>query len=146
MKAIAVTPRIKEVKIINQAEPNIVSPTDVKLRMLEAGVCGTDKEICAFEYGTPPSGSEQLVIGHESLGEVVEVGPSVTRVKVGDLVVPMVRRPCPHDYCEACRSDRQDFCFTGDFQERGIKRKTRFHGSVCRRRPEVHERGSKRNA
>jgi len=126
MKAIAVTPRIKEVKIINQAEPNIVSPTDVKLRMLEAGVCGTDKEICAFEYGTPPSGSEQLVIAHESLGEVVEVGPSVTRVKVGDLVVPMVRRPCPHDYCEACRSDRQDFCFTGDFQERGIKERHGF--------------------
>ena len=90
MKAIAVTPRIKEVQIINQAEPNIVFPTDVKLRMLEAGVCGTDKEICAFEYGTPPSGSEQLVIGHESLGEVIEVGPRVTRVKVGDLVVPMV--------------------------------------------------------
>ena len=126
MKAIAVTPRIKEVKIINQAEPNIVSPTDVKLRMLEAGVCGTDKEICAFEYGTPPSGSEQLVIGHESLGEVVEVGPNVTRVKVGDLVVPMVRRPCPHDYCVACRSDHQDFCFTGDFQERGIKERHGF--------------------
>ena len=126
MKAIAVTPRIKEVQIINQAEPNIVSPTDVKLRMLEAGVCGTDKEICAFEYGTPPSGSEQLVIGHESLGEVIEIGPKVTRVKVGDLVVPMVRRPCPHDYCVACRADRQDFCFTGNFQERGIKEKHSF--------------------
>src|ERR1051325_4586655 len=121
MKAIAVTPRIKEVQIINQAEPNVVLPTDVKLRMLEAGVCGTDKEICAFEYGTPPSGSEQLVIGHESLGEVVEVGSAVKHVRVGDLVVPMVRRPCPHDYCVACRSDRQDFCFTGDFTERGIK-------------------------
>ena len=35
MKAIVVTPRIKEVKIINQAEPNLVSPTDVKLRMLD---------------------------------------------------------------------------------------------------------------
>ena len=80
MKAIAVTPRIREVAIINQAEPKVLSSTDVKLRMLEAGVCGTDKEICVFEYGTPPAGSEQLVIGHESLGEVVEVGPNVTRV------------------------------------------------------------------
>ena len=79
MRAIAVTPAIKEVSIINQPEPEISSPFDVKLRMLEAGVCGTDKEICAFEYGTPPAGSEQLVIGHESLGEVVEVGPKVTR-------------------------------------------------------------------
>ena len=73
MKAIAVTPRKRTVEIINQAEPQIFSPTDVKLRMLEAGVCGTDREICAFEYGTPPAGCEQLVIGHESLGEVIEI-------------------------------------------------------------------------
>jgi glucose 1-dehydrogenase len=74
MEAIAVTAQKRKVEVINQVEPKILTPTDVKLRMLEAGVCGTDKEICAFEYGTPPSGSEQLVIGHESLGEVVEVG------------------------------------------------------------------------
>ncbi len=126
MKAIAVTPRKRTVEIINQAEPQIFSPTDVKLRMLEAGVCGTDREICAFEYGTPPAGSEQLVIGHESIGEVIETGPKVTRVKAGDLVVPMVRRPCPHDHCAACRADRQDFCFTGEFQERGIKERHGF--------------------
>ena len=126
MKAIAVSPRMKQVQMINQSEPMILSATDVKLRMLEAGVCGTDREICAFEYGTPPKGSEQLVIGHESLGEVVEVGTQVTRVKIGDLVVPMVRRPCSHDYCAACRADRQDFCFTGDFYERGIKERHGF--------------------
>jgi threonine dehydrogenase-like Zn-dependent dehydrogenase len=38
----------------------------------------------------------------------------------------MVRRPCPHDYCIACRSSRQDFCFTGDFTERGIKEQHGF--------------------
>lgn len=126
MKAIAVTPTAKQVSIVNQAEPSISSPTDVKLRMIEAGVCGTDREICAFEYGTPPAGMEHLVIGHESLGEVVEVGAKVSRVKVGDLIVPMVRRPCPHDHCTACRSSRQDFCFTGDFTERGIKQQHGF--------------------
>ncbi|HEX6801238.1 MAG TPA: glucose 1-dehydrogenase [Candidatus Binatia bacterium] len=126
MKAIAVTPAAKQIGVINQAEPNITSPTDVKLRMIEAGVCGTDREICAFEYGTPPVGMEYLVIGHESLGEVVETGAKVTRVKVGDLVVPMVRRPCPHEHCIACRSSRQDFCFTGDFTERGIKEQHGF--------------------
>jgi threonine dehydrogenase-like Zn-dependent dehydrogenase len=128
MKAVAVTPGKKSVGIIDQPEPRISSPTDVKLRMIEAGVCGTDKEICAFEYGTPPNGSDDLVIGHESLGEVVEVGPKVTRVKIGDLVVPMVRRPCRHDNCMACRSGRQDFCFTGDFKERGIKE---MHGFMA---------------
>jgi threonine dehydrogenase-like Zn-dependent dehydrogenase len=40
--------------------------------------------------------------------------------------VPMVRRPCPHDHCTACRSSRQDFCFTGDFTERGIKQQHGF--------------------
>jgi threonine dehydrogenase-like Zn-dependent dehydrogenase len=38
----------------------------------------------------------------------------------------MVRRPCPHDHCTACRSSRQDFCFTGDFTERGIKQQHGF--------------------
>ena len=121
MKAIAVFPDKREIRLIDHPEPKISKPTDVKLRVIEVGVCGTDKEICAFEYGTPPDGSEYLVIGHESLGEVVETGSAVSRVKVGDLVVPMVRRPCPHESCLACRSGRQDFCYTGDFTERGIK-------------------------
>src|SRR5438128_386335 len=121
MKAIAVFPSRREVKLIEQEPPTPRAPTDVKLRMLEVGICGTDREIAAFQYGTPPAGSDHLVIGHESLGEVVEVGPAVSRVKPGDLVVPMVRRPCPHADCVACRAGRQDFCFTGDFSERGIK-------------------------
>ncbi len=126
MRAIAVMPSSKQVSLIDHPEPALTRPTDVKLRMIEAGVCGTDREICAFEYGTPPAGSEHLVIGHESLGEVIAVGAAVTRVMIGDLVVPMVRRPCPHSYCMACVNGRQDFCFTGDFTERGIKQRHGF--------------------
>src|SRR5205814_3120917 len=70
---------------------------------------------------SPPDGFGYLVLGHESLGEVIEVGSSVSRFKPGDLVVPSVRRPCPHRHCLACREERQDFCYTGDFTERGIK-------------------------
>src|SRR5438552_9434411 len=125
MKAIAVFPGRREVKLIEQEHPTLRAPTDVKLRMLDVGVCGTDREIAAFQYGTPPAGSEHLAIGHESLGAGVEVGSGVTRLKRGDLVVPMVRRPCAHEGCAACRAGRQDFCFTGDFSERGIKR---LHG------------------
>ena len=121
MKAIAVFPGTHEIRLIDHPEPVLSASIDVKLRMIEVGVCGTDKEIAAFQYGTPPAGSDYLVIGHESLGEVVEVGAEVSRVKVGDLAVPMVRRPCPHRSCLACRSGRQDFCYTGDFTERGIK-------------------------
>ena len=122
MKAIAVFPSTREIKLIDHPEPRPAAPDEALLRMLDIGVCGTDKEICAFQYGTPPSGGDYLVLGHESLGEVVSVGRDVTRVKPGDLVVPSVRRPCPQPDCAACRHDRQDFCFTGEFTERGINR------------------------
>jgi len=121
MKAVAVFPRTKEVSVIEQEVPRITEPDQVKLRIFDIGLCGTDKEICAFAYGTPPAGSDYLVIGHESLGEVIEVGPAASRVKVGDLVVTTVRRPCPHPECRPCRAGYPDFCITGDYTERGIK-------------------------
>lgn len=136
MKAVAVFPNEKKVCRIDHAEPKVSGPTDVLIEMLEVGVCGTDKEICTFEYGTPPDESEYLVLGHESLGRVIEVGPEVSQFKSGDLVVPSVRRPCPHDHCRACRAGRQDFCFTGDFTERGIKQR---HGFLAERVVEQQE-------
>jgi threonine dehydrogenase-like Zn-dependent dehydrogenase len=120
MKAVAVFPASKQISIVDHEQPSLTSPTQARLRMLEVGICGTDREICRFDYGIPPAGQEHLIIGHESLGEVVEVGGGVSRVKKGDLVVTMVRRPCPHANCIACRAGRQDFCYTGDFTERGI--------------------------
>jgi threonine dehydrogenase-like Zn-dependent dehydrogenase len=121
MKAIEVFPATREVKLTNRAEPALSAPTQVKLRMLDVGVCGTDKEICSFEYGTPPDGSDSLILGHESLGEVIEVGAAVGDLKVGDLVVAMVRRPCADPACLPCRTGHQDFCITGNYTESGIK-------------------------
>jgi len=121
MKAVAVFPGTKRVDIIDQEAKNSLSPSEVRLRMLEVGICGTDKEIATFQYGTPPRGSDHLVIGHESLAEIEEVGSAVRTVVKGDLVVPMVRRPCPHPECRPCRLGRQDFCITGNYTERGIK-------------------------
>ena len=121
MKAVAVFPESHQVKLIEQEAPRLTQPDQVMLRLLDVGICGTDKEICSFEYGTPPPGDDHLVIGHESLAEVVEVGSAVERFEVGDLVVPSVRRPCPHPGCRACRSGYQDYCYTGEFTERGIK-------------------------
>src|SRR6266536_1548796 len=121
MRAVGVVPGEREVRLIEHRTPKIAGANQVKIRSLEVGVCGTDREICTFVYGSPPNGSGYLVLGHESLGEVIEVGSSVSRFKPGDLVVPSVRRPCPHRHCLACREERQDFCYTGDFTERGIK-------------------------
>lgn len=123
MKALAVFPNEKRFGIIDHPEPVLTSAHDVKLRMLDVGICGTDKEIVSYEYGTPPAGSAYLILGHESLGEVVETGPAVTRVRPGDLAVPTVRRPCTELSCIACQSGRQDFCYSGEFQERGINQR-----------------------
>ena len=121
MKAAAVFPGKRVVKIIDHPESSLTLPDQVKLRILDVGICGTDKEISSFEYGTPPQGSDYLVIGHEALAQVTEIGSAVNRLKPGDLVVPTVRRPCSHPECRACRSGHQDYCYTGDFTERGIK-------------------------
>ncbi len=121
VKAGAVFPAQRRVEIVEVEEPKIASSTQVKLRILEVGVCGTDREICQFHHGIAPEGSEFLVVGHETLAEVVEAGPAVRRVRPGDLVVPRVRLPCRHAECAACRGGRSDFCYSGDFLERGIK-------------------------
>ncbi|AKF79012.1 glucose dehydrogenase [Myxococcus fulvus 124B02] len=122
MKAVAVFPGKREVRVIDDApEPQLQSPTQVKVRTHEVGVCGTDKDIVSFTYGSPPPGLDYLILGHECLGEVIEVGSAVKGVQKGDLVVPRVRRPCPHAICTACRQGHPDYCITGDFTERGIK-------------------------
>ncbi|ADO67914.1 glucose 1-dehydrogenase [Stigmatella aurantiaca] len=122
MKAVAVFPKSREVRVIDVPEPRLRAPTGVRVRTLEVGVCGTDQEIAEFRHGAPPEGEDFLIVGHEALGEVVEVGAQVKGLKPGDLVVPRVRRPCPHEACPACRSGNPDFCVTGDYLERGIQK------------------------
>jgi glucose 1-dehydrogenase len=65
----------------------------VLVRVLQVGICGTDREIMAGEYGAAPAGSPYLVLGHENLGVVERVGPNVSELAPGDHVVAMVRRP-----------------------------------------------------
>ncbi|MSU40212.1 MAG: hypothetical protein EXS28_00640 [Pedosphaera sp.] len=120
MKAVAVVPGKREVRLLDHPLPSLTADTQVRVRSLDVGICGTDREICTFVYGAPPKGGDYLVLGHESLGQIIEVGSAVTSLKVGDLVVPSVRRPCPHAHCRPCRAGLQDFCATGDFVERGI--------------------------
>src|SRR5882762_1098629 len=131
MKAVAVFPGSQQVKIIEQDVPRLTKPDQVALRLLDVGICGTDKEICSFEYGTPPPGDDHLVIGHESLAEIVQVGSAVERFEVGDLVVPSVRRPCPHPGCLACRSGHQDYCYTGGWNRPTARPGWRCSARTC---------------
>jgi threonine dehydrogenase-like Zn-dependent dehydrogenase len=130
VRALALWPARRRSGLIDHPEPALAAPADVLVRVLEVGVCGTDAELCDFHLGTPPDGSDYLIPGHEAIGEVMEVGPAVSSLAPGDLVVPSVRRPCPHPDCAACRSGNQDFCETGDFTERGIRA---AHGFLAER-------------
>ncbi len=120
LKAVGVSLSRREVALIDHVGPELAADDQVRIRTLEVGVCGTDREICGFVYGDPPADSEFLVLGHECLGEVIEVGSAASGLRPGDLVVPSVRRPCPHHHCRPCRGGLQDFCSTGEFTERGI--------------------------
>lgn len=89
----------------------------VLVKVLRVGVDGTDKEIDAAEYGAAPPGFDFLVLGHESLGRVEQVGPSVSSLVPGDLVVATVRRPGSSLYD---RIGTYDMTTDDTYLERGI--------------------------
>src|SRR6266852_1728930 len=97
MKAIAVLPgkpnsiHLREVP--KPALDQVPNRRGVLVKILRVGVDGTDKEINAAEYGAAPEGSDYLILGHESFGQVEAVGPNVTELKPGDYVAATVRRP-----------------------------------------------------
>ena len=121
MRALAAFPEQRALRLIDVPVPVRRSEREVTVRIREVGICGTDRGIAAFQYGTPAPGSERLVLGHEALGEVIEVGGRVRTLAPGDLVALTVRRPCDDPTCLACPAGRQDFCTSGGFTERGIK-------------------------
>ena len=91
----------------------------VMVETLAVGVCGTDREIIAGQYGTPPEGEDYLILGHESLGRVLNAPPDCG-LAAGDLVVGIVRRPDPVP-CSSCAAGEWDMCRNGRFTEHGIK-------------------------
>jgi len=119
MKAIAIEPGSANVKLVDREEPSIRNSDEIKLQVLEVGICGTDREEVKGGRADAPEGQSELVIGHEMLGRVVDVGDKVTRVQPGDYAVFTVRRSC--GACLPCRMNRPDMCRTGDYRERGIK-------------------------
>ena len=105
MKAVAVLPgkpnsvHLRDIpvpKLTDQPHPHVCRIPEgrgVLVKVLQVGVDATDREINEALYGNAPPGGEHLVIGHESFGQVVEVGNKVTEVKPGDYVSCTVRRP-----------------------------------------------------
>lgn len=134
MRALSVIPgRPGSAEVRKLAEPP-VSDGSVLVEGLCAGICGTDMEIVDEGAGAPPPGEERLVLGHESLGRVLEapVGSSLT---AGDLVAGIVRRPDPEP-CPCCAAGEWDFCRNGRYTERGIKQRHGYGAQRWRVDPE----------
>ncbi|MGH9295024.1 MAG: glucose 1-dehydrogenase, partial [Acidimicrobiales bacterium] len=119
MKAITITPgKAGSAQLEAIADP-AESDGSVLVETLGVGICGTDLEISAGDYGWAPSGHERLVLGHESIGRVASA-PAGSGLEAGDYVVGIVRRPDPVP-CYSCAAGEWDFCRNGQYVEHGIK-------------------------
>jgi threonine dehydrogenase-like Zn-dependent dehydrogenase len=119
MKALTVIPLQAGSAELSDVDDPPETDGPVLVETLAIGICGTDIEILSGAYGWPPPGRPRLVLGHESLGRVLEA-PAGAPVSKGDLVVGIVRRPDPVP-CENCAVLEWDFCRNGQYTERGIK-------------------------
>lgn len=113
MKAVTVIPSVPESLRLRDVEKPKPNRGQVLLRPIRVGICGTDKEIIEGKYGKAPPGSQYLILGHEALAVVEELGDGVDNVSVGDIVVPTVRRPVNCDL-------PVDYCPMGHYVEHGI--------------------------
>ena len=119
MRALTVQPGRSDSLAVTEVPDPVPGGEELLVQGLVLGVCGTDKEIVRGEYGWAPHGRDRLVLGHESLGQVLEA-PEGSDFSAGDLVVGVVRRPDPEP-CGACAHDEWDMCRNGRYTERGIK-------------------------
>ena len=119
VKAITVEPKkAGTARLEDVPEPDLREGS-VLVEAVAVGVCGTDIEIVEGKYGWAPPGETRLVLGHESLGRVMEPDPA-GRLKKGELVAGIVRRPDPVP-CPNCAVGEWDMCTNGQYTERGIK-------------------------
>jgi len=119
MKALTVIPLQAGSAALSDVDEPPETDGPVLVETLAVGICGTDIEILSGAYGWAPPGHDRLVLGHESLGRVLEA-PAGAAVVKGDLVVGIVRRPDPVP-CANCAVLEWDFCRNGQYTERGIK-------------------------
>src|SRR5215211_7180125 len=106
MRAITVRPGQAGSDRLDDVDEPAAGEGDLLVQTLAVGVCGTDLEISRGEYGWAPPGRDRLVLGHESLGRVLEA-PAGGDLAAGDLVVGIVRRPDPEP-CVSCAAGEWD--------------------------------------
>src|SRR3954463_4983208 len=95
----------QKVDVIDVPDPRILQPTDAIVRVTSTAICGSDLHLY---NGFIPSMEKGDLPGHQFMGEVVEVGGDVKRVKVGDRVV--VPFPISCGQCAMCREQLYSLC------------------------------------
>jgi threonine dehydrogenase-like Zn-dependent dehydrogenase len=134
LQAITILPgQAQSVSLTNVPEPQS-NEGSLLVQAQQLGVCGTDFDLIAGEYGWAPERSTHLILGHESLGKVQQAPPE-SNFAPGDWVVGIVRRPDPEP-CIACAAGEWDMCRNGRYTERGIKEKHGFGAERWRIEPE----------
>src|SRR6201998_2033653 len=107
MKALVKSPAEPGLWIEDVPEPEI-GINDVKIRVLAAGICGTDLHIYSWDEWSQKTIPVPLVIGHEFVGEIVEVGSNVTDFSPGDRVSGEGHVVCGR--CRNCLAGRRHLC------------------------------------
>ncbi|CAH1781463.1 unnamed protein product [Owenia fusiformis] len=87
--------------------PRVVKPNDVLLKIPCAGICGSDIHCIKNKWLI----KDNVVLGHEFAGTVVDIGPEVTNVKAGDRVTAAAGTHCHH--CRFCHRGKPHLCPTG---------------------------------
>jgi threonine dehydrogenase-like Zn-dependent dehydrogenase len=134
MKAITVEPKKPGTARYEEVPEPDVQEGSVLVEAVAVGVCGTDVEMVEGKYGWAPPGKTRIVLGHESLGRVIDPGPA-KGLKKGDLLVGIVRRPDPIP-CSNCAVGEWDMCHNGEYTERGIKQIDGYMSERWRIEPE----------
>jgi glutathione-independent formaldehyde dehydrogenase len=96
----------KNVRVSEMPDPKIEQPTDVLVKITTTNICGSDLHM----YDGRTNMEEGRILGHENLGEVIEVGKAVVQIKVGDMVCMPFNIGCGH--CKNCESGLTGFCLT----------------------------------
>jgi threonine dehydrogenase-like Zn-dependent dehydrogenase len=97
----------RDVRIEEVPDPRIEKPDDIIVRVTSTGICGSDLHL--YEVFGPYLDPGDI-LGHETMGMVVEIGPEVTGVAVGDRVVIPFNISC--NTCWMCRRGLQSQCET----------------------------------
>jgi threonine 3-dehydrogenase len=107
MKALVKPAGAPGFELVDRPEPE-AGADEVKIRVLRAGICGTDLHIQSWDAWAASAVNAPLIPGHEFCGEVVEVGAAVRDVRVGDVVSGEGHVVC--GTCRNCRAGRRHLC------------------------------------